>query len=213
MRCLLFVIISLSVIPFSCRTVKSTAKDSHSLAQLAEWMTGKFDSAEQAASDSNYYDISLHMSRIWPERKDGYWLYVEQAVTAAANRPYRQRIYQLTTDEEGKYLSKVFEVANPSRFINKNNDPGAFAAISPDSLIERSGCVVVMTGIGGTYKGSTGEKTCESNLRGAAYATSTVTIFPDRLESWDQGFDAAGNQVWGAENGGYIFIKRTNYGL
>jgi hypothetical protein len=25
--------------------------------------------------------------------------------------------------------------------------------------------------------------------------------------SWDRGFDANGNQVWGAEKGGYIFKK------
>lgn len=213
MRRFLFWVTIFTYCHISCNSSRAVLDKSASLDQLAEWMTGRFDSAAQAASDTNYYDISLHMSRIWPDRKDGYWLYVEQAVTAAASRPYRQRIYQLTMDVEGKYLSRVFEMDHPVRFINKNNDPHAFSALSPDSLTERSGCVVVLTAIDGIYKGRTGEKTCESNLRGASYATSTVTIFPDRMESWDQGFDAAGNQVWGAENGGYVFIKRENYGL
>ncbi|MDX2247019.1 MAG: chromophore lyase CpcT/CpeT [Bacteroidia bacterium] len=202
-----------SLILLSCRSSKSVSQSKPSLEQLATWMTGKFDSADQAAEDSNYYDITLNMSRIWPDRKDGYWLYVEQAVTAAVARPYRQRIYQLTTTPEGKYLSKVFELNNPARFVNKNNEPAAFSTLTPDSLTERSGCVVTLLAQNGTYAGATGEKTCESNLRGAAYATSKVTLFPDRMESWDQGFDAAGNQVWGATTGGYIFIKRENYGL
>ena len=40
----------------------------------------------------------------------------------------------------------------------------------------------------------------------AAYATSEVVIIPGRIESWDRGFDADGNQVWGAASGPYVFI-------
>jgi hypothetical protein len=43
--------------------------------------------------------------------------------------------------------------------------------------------------------------------RGAAYATSEVTILPDRLVNWDRGFDAPGGQVSGATEGGYVFLK------
>ncbi|MBD3331298.1 hypothetical protein GF356_00490, partial [candidate division GN15 bacterium] len=37
------------------------------LAQLADWMTGSFSSADQAAEDSAFFDIRLEMSRIWLE--------------------------------------------------------------------------------------------------------------------------------------------------
>ncbi|HRW89883.1 MAG TPA: CpcT/CpeT family chromophore lyase, partial [Flavobacteriales bacterium] len=64
-----------------------------SLAELASWMTGSFSSAAQAEADTNYYAIELEMARIWPERTDGVWLYVEQAVAAKKEKPYRQRVY------------------------------------------------------------------------------------------------------------------------
>jgi hypothetical protein len=45
--------------------------------QLAQWMSGSFSSAAQAAEDSAYYDIRLEMAPIWTDRDDAVWLYVE----------------------------------------------------------------------------------------------------------------------------------------
>jgi hypothetical protein len=58
------------------------------------------------------------------------------------------------------------------------------------------------------YQGQTGYQTCASELRGAKYASSIVTIENNRMISWDQGFDANGKQVWGAVIGGYVFDKQ-----
>lgn len=60
---------------------------------------------------------------------------------------------------------------------------------------------------GNQFAGATGDKTCPSELRGASYATSKVTVYPDKIVSWDQGFNAQGAQVWGATQGGYEFLK------
>ncbi|MBK8230937.1 MAG: hypothetical protein IT349_04755 [Candidatus Eisenbacteria bacterium] len=59
----------------------------------------------------------------------------------------------------------------------------------------------------GGYAGSTIGLDCESDLRGAAYATSEVSITKGGIVSWDRGFDASGVQVWGAERGGYRFLR------
>ena len=42
-------------------------------------------------------------------------------------------------------------------------------------------------------------------MRGASFARSEVEILEDKIISWDRGFDASGNYVWGAEKAGYIF--------
>lgn len=44
-------------------------------------------------------------------------------------------------------------------------------------------------------------------MHGASYARSEVEILEDKVISWDRGFDAEGNYVWGAEKSGYIFNK------
>ena len=41
------------------------------LDRLSHFMAGSFKSAEQAATDTAYFDISLHMTPIWIHRTDG----------------------------------------------------------------------------------------------------------------------------------------------
>ena len=72
----------------------------------------------------------------------------------------------------------------------------------------KPGCEVVLKRIGkNRFAGSTGQKTCASELRGASYASSKVTVTPTQILSWDQGFDKDGKQVWGATKAGYVFDK------
>jgi hypothetical protein len=63
------------------------------------------------------------------------------------------------------------------------------------------------TTIKNNYAGKTGDTTCTSTLRGASCARSEVEILEDKIISWDRGFDAKGNYVWGVKKGGYIFNK------
>jgi hypothetical protein len=48
---------------------------------------------------------------------------------------------------------------------------------------------------------------CCSELRGSSYATADIVIKKDRVVSWDRGWNADGEQVWGPDSGGYIFKK------
>ena len=179
------------------------------LEQLAEWMSGSFSSTEQAARDSNFYDIRLEMVRIWPERDDGIWLYVEQAAAENLDRPYRQRVYRLSREEGGTLRSAVFTFENPLRFAGAWKMADPLPALSPDSLSERVGChILLKKKDANAFTGSTTNRDCPSDLRGASYATSEVTITADEMISWDRGFDAEGNQVWGSLSGGYVFRKR-----
>jgi hypothetical protein len=82
--------------------------------------------------------------------------------------------------------------------------------LNPDSLIERSGCALVLTLSNGQFKGSTDERSCPSSLRGSSYATSEVVITENQLTSLDRGFDENDNQVWGSEYGPYIFKKASS---
>ena len=92
---------------FSCYAGKKAADTTDGIKALKKLMTGSFNSAEQAASDSTYFDITLHMYPIW-EDQPGNWLYVEQAVTSNQAKPYRQRVYKLTTNGKGIFDSKVY---------------------------------------------------------------------------------------------------------
>lgn len=178
------------------------------LGELKKRMSGSFSSEAQAKSDTDYFHIVLHMAPIWPQRKDGFWLYVEQAVATAADRPYRQRVYHVTQQNDSLITSEVFELNSPLRFAGVWKQKNPLAALTPDSLTARSGCAIYLSkSREGHFKGSTKNADCPSNLRGAAYATSEVVITKDRMLSWDRGWNKEGQQVWGAEKGGYEFIR------
>ena len=175
-------------------------------------MAGAFDSKAQAMQDSaNYYEIHLHMKPIWENRKDGFWLYVEQAMVSALEKPYRQRIYHVFLSGDSAIISEVYELQKPLRFAGAWRDENMLSSLTTDSLISRTGCAIILKkNPDGSFSGKTGDRSCSSSLRGASYASSEVILTEKQMISWDRGFDASGKQVWGAEKGGYIFVKRTD---
>jgi CpeT protein len=191
---------------FSC--INQTSAQSKDFKKLAAWMEGSFSSNLQAVQDSDFFDIRLHIKRIWNENPNGVWFYVEQAVSTAKEKPYRQRIYHLSQANDSTFESEVYTFSKPLRYVGAWKQSKALADLTVDSIETRKGCSVFLKKKDkATFEGSTNDKDCSSDLRGAKYATSKVTIKKDRLVSWDQGFDAEGNQVWGATKGGYIFLR------
>lgn len=177
--------------------------------ELYKLMQGSFNSEMQAKTDSTYFNISLHMYPIWKDK--GHFLYVEQALNSRQNNPYRQRIYELTQIDENTYSSAIYTIEHDSLWIGKWKTPEEFDKLNPKDVSKKEGCEVILTRLKENhYKGQTGERTCESTLYGASYATSEVEILPTKIISWDRGFDADDKHIWGAEKGGYIFNKLKN---
>jgi hypothetical protein len=193
---------------FECLRYATAETVDPDLALLADWMIGSFSSREQAAADSASYDVRLRMELIRRQRTDGHWLYVEQAIAGHEDRPYRQRVHRLSRHSPDTLRSDVYTLPGPERFIGGwAAAAGDSATLTPDSLDLREGCAILLVReneesfVGGT------QGRCTSSLRGAAYATSEVTVTSEMLMSWDRGFNDDGAQVWGATEGAYIFKK------
>ncbi|MFT3686602.1 MAG: chromophore lyase CpcT/CpeT [Phycisphaerales bacterium] len=120
-----------------------TSADLDRLDMLIAWMTGSFDSAEQAAADRSYYDIRMHVAQIWTERPGGSsgsvrWLYVEQAMADQQSRPYRQRVYRVSALGGGVFKSEVLELpGDPLTYAGAWKTPATFASIKEDQLVSR----------------------------------------------------------------------------
>jgi hypothetical protein len=178
------------------------------IAVLREIMVGSFSSAKQAASNPSYVDVRLHVAPMWLDRPDGPWLYVEQAVATALERPYRQRVYRLSRVDPAQLRSTIYTIPEPLRFAGDWKKAAPLASLQPENLDERKGCEVFISKVGPQrFEGRTLGKNCPSDLRGASYATTEVTLEPGRLVSWDRGWDLQGKQAWGAVAGGYVFDK------
>jgi CpeT protein len=205
-----FAILAMPLVVLACSAMPSrdAAAPIDPAAAVAEMMQGHYDSRDQAAADKTYFPIALAMVPIWPERSDGHWLYVEQAMADTPDKPYRQRVYRVYNGESGEVISAVYTFAQPERFV-QGWRTGTLAGLRGDSLQPRTGCAVHLRSRDGSWQGATVGNGCASERSGATYATAEVRLEPGRMASWDRGFDAAGNQVWGATAGAYVFVKRA----
>jgi hypothetical protein len=126
---------------------------------------------------------------------------------AKREKPYRQRVYKLNHTGKDIFTSDIYTLKNQERFIGLQNDPSKRNALTPEMIELKEGCTVTMNKMIGNYIGGTDADKCPSDLRGASYATTKISLKENVLESWDQGFDKNGVQVWGAIKGGYIFVR------
>ncbi|WCO02396.1 chromophore lyase CpcT/CpeT [Psychroserpens ponticola] len=209
-----YFILSLAILAtlFNCKNAETKTEDTkqvdkaNHLQDLFGMMQGSFSSEIQAENDSTYFNISLHMYPIWEDK--GNFLYVEQALTKKQNKPYRQRVYEVTQLNDSMFSSAIYTIEHDSLWIGKWKTPETFDTLTMEQVSKKEGCEVVLKRIKSDYfKGETGNKTCESTLYGASYATSEVEILSDKIISWDRGFDDKDEHIWGAEKGGYIFNK------
>ena len=185
---------------------KSHLKNSREMEELVTIMQGHYTSEKQAAADKDYFNISLRMTPIWKNK--GNYLFVEQALYDKQDKPYRVRIYKLTQQGD-QFISQIYTLKDEKAWIGKWATPEAYDQLTENDLELKSGCEVMLTRSGkNQFQGATGDKTCPSELRGASWANSKVTVTENSILSWDQGFDKDGKQVWGATKGGYEFIKR-----
>lgn len=189
-----------------CAAVEPLPND---VAELTRWMSGTFSShAQSVERPGEFLDIRLVMVPIWRERDDGAWLYVEQAVATAAERPYRQRVYHLSQSADGSIVSEVFTLPGEAlEFAGAWKRPEAFAKLSPGALTPRTGCAITLRRNGGRFEGSTNGTDCPSELGGAKYATSEAFVRSQSIETWDRGYAENGEQVWGSKAGPYRFMK------
>jgi CpeT protein len=181
--------------------------NTNDLKKLHKRMQGFYSSNLQSLNDSAYYDIRLKMIPMWKDR-EGYWLYVEQAMSTSEEKPYRQRVYHLIQLNETTIESQVYTIKSGEKYYGDWKKRKPLKNVPFDSLEIRKGCSIFLRkNKEGNFVGSTHESDCESSLRGASYATSEVTIGDDMVKSWDRGFDKDKKQVWGAVKGAYEFIK------
>lgn len=171
-------------------------------------MTGSFATTEQARGNQNFRDVTLHLVKIWPERTDGVWLYAEQALTDGLDHPYRQHIYQLTSQTDGAIECRVFELPDPIAVTGAWKNPSLLALLTPANLISQPGCTLILhRAADGSFKGGTEGKGCPNTLHDASYATSELTVDGKLLTTLDRGYNANGAQVWGSVQGAYEFRK------
>jgi CpeT protein len=197
----------LLVATFLTLTFTTTVRANEDLDSLAKWMEGSFSSYEHSRRDTAYQHVKLHLTRIWHDRKDGVWFYVEQTPADAPQAPSLQRIYQLSALEEGMFERAVYTLPQPDTLVGAWKDTSRLRGVSVKDLKKRFGCEVYMQFTGDKFFGSTHGMACSASIDGIAYVRTDVEVRWYGMMSWERGFNATGEQVWGQEKGGYVFLR------
>ena len=185
---------------------KAVANDPKILNNFLVNMQGSYSSKAQSKVDKTYYYIVLRMIPIWKTR--GNYMYVEQSLFNKQNKPYRIKIYKYTQKNNNEILNEIYTIKNEQKWIGKYKNPKSFDALSEKDIELKEGCEIIFKRQNdSTYIGKSARKSCPSELRGAEYATSKITLTKGKMIAWDQGFDRRNKQVWGATKGGYILEK------
>lgn len=179
---------------------------SDDLTLAASLLTGSFSSEYQAKTVVGFHDYRMRSTRVWANRTDGAWLYMEQARGNSTHLPYRQRVYHI------HYLGSLLSIT-PYRlplaeaFMHKG--AVAFDLITPADLDAVEGCEIYLARTGvADFKGAMSLKSCKSTQNGAHYMTTTLKMSMYNIVSWDHGYAKNGTLVWGAELEPYEF-RRT----
>ncbi len=177
---------------------------------LARHLDGRFDSSAQAETSPQYFPVQLQTCRAEAPEFGPNVLYVEQAMLASLDAPYRQRLYVVEAGGEpsSKAVSRVYELVKPRAAVHACAGGASPSFVRADA-IELPGCRVELGWTGDHFEGGTVGTECLNDHQGAVYATSEVAVFADGIKSWDRGYDAHGKQVWGAVVGPYVFDRKT----
>ena len=203
---------------------------------LADYLSGEFENAAQAAESATWF---VHL-RLWQRRipalssETTHTFFLEQSSVGANKPPYRQRILQITeqiteqtTEKNDAALrGQYFALSNPSQFIGAGADERKLEAMSAADLVElpNSESHISYEVIGADsgrdryrFKSALPDgKLCSFNYAGQARyvylgfdieQTSAQTI---ELLTYDKGIDPdTGRGLWGALMGPFQMVKQA----
>ncbi|MBX2848759.1 MAG: hypothetical protein KTR16_10585 [Acidiferrobacterales bacterium] len=122
-------------------------KQDEVLNKLLDWHIGfatnqaQYDADKDARIKPAWALSELRLTKIWPEREDGHWVYYE--VSQPQVRPDRNEIWKLYRSELGDLKVDVYRFNDIERgltFWGKWNTPDIFEEISLDELTTVAGC-------------------------------------------------------------------------
>jgi CpeT protein len=173
--------------------------------EVASYLIGAMDTSAQAAIDRHGPDVRITTCSIRVADTAATFLYQEQALSLKLNSPYRQRFLQIAPSADRLQVESIaYKPANPEAWMGLCDKPEV-DRIVPVSQLGDTVCSLILQKQGDGYLGTTPEEGCVANYRGAVRITNQVQLTQNTMETWDRGFDAGGQQVWGARDESYQY--------
>lgn len=178
---------------------------------IATRLEGVMNTSAQAAKNPKSPNVQMTTCRIQvldaSSPSGAIFLYQEQALAKKLTQPYRQRFLQVApTPDRQQIESRSFKPKQPEAWIGLCNKPVTDRQLKRIDLGTPI-CSVFLQRSQNDYIGNTPTQGCPTNVRGAVRVTNRIMLYSDGMDTWDRGFDATGQQVWGAEGESYQYRK------
>lgn len=178
--------------------------------EVVSHLDGAMDTSAQALANPKAPNVRITTCIVQVEdagvfnRSDAVFMYQEQALSQELSSPYRQRFLRIAPVFGSLIESAVFKPPTGSAWV------GLCAKPESERVVKRSdlgvaNCSVFLQRSGENYIGETPNGGCPSNFKGAARITNRIVLHQTGMDTLDRGFDAAGNQIWGAKEEPYQF--------
>lgn len=180
--------------------------------EVVSHLVGAMDTSAQANANPDAPNVRITSCEVKVEdaaplnRPQAVFLYQEQALAQRLSQPYRQRFLQIAPSANSLGVeSAVFKPPTPKAWIGLCGKPEAERVVQRRDIGE-SNCSVFLQRSGKNYIGETPAGGCPTNYKGAVRTKNRIVLHQAGMDTWDRGFDAAGNQVWGAKDKPYQFL-------
>lgn len=179
--------------------------------EVVSHLVGAMDTSAQASANPDAPNVRITTCKVKVKdaaslnRPQAVFLYQEQALSRRLSQPYRQRFLRIAPSANSLGVeSAVFKAPTPKAWIGLCGKPEAERVVQR-SDIGASNCSVFLQRSGENYMGETSAGGCPSDYKGAVRITNRILLHEAGMNTWDRGFDATGNQVWGAKDKPYQF--------
>jgi hypothetical protein len=197
---------------FSCVAEAQDVSVNAQVASVVSHLVGVMDTSAQAAANPKAPSVRMTTCKIQVEDSrnsnsafPSVYLYQEQALTQKLNQPYRQRFLQIQPSQDRETVeSKSFKPQRSETVVGLCNKPKEKRTVKLSELGD-SVCSVFLKPTETGFVGETPSQGCPAKVRGAVKITNRIVLRPEGMDTWDRGYDANGNQVWGAQSDSYQF--------
>ena len=212
-RVSLSMVVAIALLPQA--TLAPASSPPSPLEDVARLLEGSMDTTAQAATQPPAPSVRMTTCRISVQPATlqaanlspaTILLYQEQALTRSLERPYRQRWLAIAPHTSDKIASISFKPSQPQALIGLCDRPLPERRI-PAADLAQPICTIILSKTPQGYRGSTPPQGCPANVRNAVRITNEVDLTPAGMDTWDRGFDASGQQVWGAKAEAYQFRR------
>ena len=188
---LLFVLISFADGYAECRANREDI-----LTRMSSYLTGRFTNEwDSVTTEGAVPGVRFFSARIWRNRHDGIWLYVEQNTTATG-LPIRQRLYNFYYRGSLPVIS-FYALRDPERYVGGWKRPRDFNFDTVEKELKEGCDIYVMRQDAETLIGLDAGKNCTATIPGVKYLKTSIRANQYNVAVKTKAFSANDTEISG----------------